>query len=82
MFGTIKQAPWVPYTYDQKLGKNDKREKINTKYGRSAFTAFGNFGKDVVKVSLVHVRLQQVAITTMKQRLKYLTSALRTPVKL
>ena len=82
VFGTIKQAPWVPYTYDQKLGKNDKREKINTKYGRSAFTAFGNFGKDVVKVSLVHVRLQQVAITTMKQRLKYLTSALRTPVKL
>ena len=33
VFGTLRRMDWVPYTYDQKLTANDKREKIPTKYG-------------------------------------------------
>ena len=50
LLGTLKRCEWVPYTYDQKLSANDKREKIETKYGRSLFSACARWHQYLVKV--------------------------------
>lgn len=50
VFGTVQRLEWVPYTYDQVLKDKDKREKIEKKYGRSIFQAFGRAGHDSLKI--------------------------------
>mmetsp|Transcript_33522 Transcript_33522/g.68063 ORF Transcript_33522/g.68063 Transcript_33522/m.68063 type:complete len:723 (+) Transcript_33522:227-2395(+) len=48
VFGTIKRSYWVPFTYNQK--RQDKREQIETKYGRSIFVAFSRWGEYMLKI--------------------------------
>jgi len=48
VFGTLKRAFWVPYTYDQK--NTNGREKIDGKYGRSLFLAYSRWDKYMMKV--------------------------------
>ena len=50
VFGTFKRAPWVPLTYDQKMGKDDERVKIDTKRGRSVFQAFARWNNKMLKI--------------------------------
>lgn len=50
VFGTLKRMEWVPYTFDQKLSEQDKRVKIEKKYGRSVFLAFARWGIEMLKV--------------------------------
>jgi hypothetical protein len=48
VFGTLKRAFWVPYTYDQK--NTNGRENVDGKFGRSLFLAFSRWGKYMMKV--------------------------------
>ena len=48
IFGTLKRAWWVPYTYDQK--KLYGRESIDAKYGHSCFQAFCRMSNYLVKI--------------------------------
>ena len=48
MFGTLKRAFWVAYTYNQK--NTNGRETIEGKYGRSCFLAFAWWKMNLLKV--------------------------------
>jgi hypothetical protein len=48
VFGTLKRAWWVPFTYDQT--KPNGREIIQGKYGRSCFLAFSRWKRNMLKV--------------------------------
>lgn len=50
IFGTVMRQFWVPFTYDQPKERLGKRELINTKFGRSYFSAFGRLGNSMIKI--------------------------------
>ena len=49
VFGTLQRMEWVPFTYDQPARGQDKRERIEKKYGRSVFQAFARWGRHMLK---------------------------------
>ena len=49
IFGTLRRMEWVPFTYDQPVRGQDKRERIEKKYGRSVFQAFACWGRNMLK---------------------------------